>query len=457
MTTAAPYHFHQYRNDHPDFVADMIRHETRKDAALDKIARTSNRDKKRLLIRNFLNDIDLKKLYLFRSAQSKKQLHEYPPERLGQLAKEISPFVYYVEPVIPVNLRSSSGRRRTTYNFGPAKHALQSMVADLIRKLFSPSTERHFTVQGGIRAAIKAVQGHALEGFTFAIERDIAEFYPTVDLIELAKLLRPLPQSVVINVIAYAPDFNRSERALTPYAVDNAPLPLRGLLAQGSAASPTAAEVLMADLLKGMPDSVRVVSYADNVLIQGATPETVREANAYFEACAHGHPCGPLRLKASELYDIKKEGIHFLGYQGQWVSDSKGIEWEPGVFALDKLFKRIEEAKDEYEVLEAMHWILSWRRAYSEWTNGNEHVGRYLAELGGKLAMVAPSELSSGYLAGMEIVVTYCRSVRRRSATGQVPDLSVLLPDFQDGKGKEGRRPKFIRAVKRRLSLRERD
>jgi hypothetical protein len=326
------------------------------------------------------------------------------------------------------------------------------MVADLLGVLFPLSPERHFTVKGGVRAALLAVEGHAREGFVYAIERDIEQFYPSVNVIELARLLRPLPFSVVKNVIAYAPGFTWPEYAHSADAVHDTPLPLGGLLAQGSAASPIAAEVLMADLLEGMPDDVRVMSYADNVLILGETLDSVEAANAVLETRVNEHPCGPLRLKPStDFRDITIHGIPFLGHDGEWNGD--GIDWEPDHFALEEVRRKIEEARDADEVRETIRWLHNWRRGYPLWKNGGEEADRYTAQLGARLAYCAPATLSRQYHRGLQLVTNYCAAVALR--TGEFPDLHELLPDFPDDEGDEGKRPQFIRAVERRLGLRD--
>lgn len=451
MCSEQPYHFAHYHHDHTNFVADVLGHRARRDALLDKAARTANRDKRRLLIRQFLSDRLLKLLYLFESIQAKGLLAHFPPDRIQQIADEISASRHYFEPVRPVNLRSGSGNtRRTTYSFGPAKHALQRMVADLLKSMVPLPTDKHFTVNGGVRAALLAVEEHARNKFTFAIERDIAQFYPSVNVVELAKLLKPLPFSVVMNVIAYAPGFIWSEQHSSADAVHDAPLPLGGLLAQGSAASPIAAEVLMADLLQGMPDNVRILSYADNVLILGETSDSVEAADAVLENRASEHPCGPLRLKASNgITDMTAQGIHFLGNQGEW--NGNGFDWEPSHYALEQVFSKIEQARDADEVCDTIRWLGNWRRGYPLWTNGDEETSLYRAQLGGRLAFLAPTSLSGFYIEGRRLVEDYCRAVYRR--TGEFPSLRELLPDFHDNLQIEGRRQMFIRAIERRLGI----
>ncbi len=451
MCSEQPYHFAHYRHDHTNFVADVLGHRARRDALLDRVARTANRDKRRLLIRQFLSDRLLKLLYLFESVQAKGLLLQFPPQRMQQVADELSAGRHYFEPAHPVNLRSGSGNtRRTTYSFGPGKHAVQRMVADLLKSMFPLPPGKHFTIKGGVRAALEAVEGHAKQKFIFAIERDIEQFYPSVNVVELAKLLKPLPFSVVMNVIAYAPGFVWSEQHSSADAVHNTPLPLRGLLAQGSAASPIAAEVLMADLLRGMPDNVRIMSYADNVLILGETSDSVEAANAVLEIRASAHPCGPLRLKASnDITDMTAQGIHFLGNQGEW--NGKGFDWEPSHYALEQVFSKIEQARNADEVFDTIRWLGNWRRGYPLWTNGDLETSRYRAQLGGRLAFLARTSLSGSYIEGRRLVEDYCRAVYSRR--GEFPSLPELLPDFQDDFQIEGRRQVFIRAIERRLGI----
>lgn len=450
MTPLAPYHFKHFQADHSVFVADVISTKGRRKAALDKIARSTNRDKRRLLIRQFLNDPALKLLYFFESVQAKRLLKQFPPERMQHAAEQLSTSHHCYEGVYPKNLpNGSSGKIRTTYNFGPGKHALQRMVADILRAMFPLPSDSHFTIQGGVQAALKAVEGHVREGFIYGVERDIAQFYPSVNVVELARLLRPLPFSVVMNVIAYAPGFVWYGSHVLPDAVHDAPLPLRGLLAQGSAASPIAAEVLMADLLQGLPDDVRVISYADNVLILGETLDSVEAANAALEARAREHPCGPLGLKPSaSIKNFAEEAITFLGNDGEW--NGQGMHWRPNTFAMEKIYTAVETARNSDEVLKAEKWLRNWRRGYSLWNNGDEEVSLLIAQLGARLAFNSTSSRITGYRTGLMLVIDYCNRVRRN--TGAFPSLHEILPDHWNNSTPDRRRL-FIEAIERRLGI----
>lgn len=207
----------------------------------------------------------------------------------------------------------------------------------------------------------------------------------------------------------------------------------------------------MANLLQGMPDNVRVMSYADNVLILGETLDSVEAANADLEARIREHPCGPLRLKASEsIRDVTTEGLSFLGNDGYW--NGEGIDWEPKNAVLQNVWSKIEGADNADDVLQTIRWLNNWRRGYPLWKNGREEVDRYTVELGGRLAFLAPSTLSRAYITGLRIVVAHCRKVNK--STGTFPDLSEVLPDYQDGLLNEGVRPRFIRDVEMRLGIR---
>jgi hypothetical protein len=453
MTSVPPYHFYDYRRDNPDFVTHILSYKARRAEALRRIGSTVSRDKRRLLIRQFLSDSNFKLLYFFESAQAKGLLSQFLPAQMQHVADSLPANRHYFEAVYPVNLRSGEGmRRRTTYSFGPGKHALQRMVRDLLQELFPLPSERHFTVKGGVRAALQAVEGHVKLGFMFAIERDIAQFYPSVNVVELATLLRPLPFSVVMNVLAYLPGFVWSGSNHSPDAVHDAPLPLGGLLAQGSAASPIAAEILMADLLRGMPDNVRVVSYADNVLILGETLDSVTAANTALNMLVNEHSCGPLRLKPSDDFrNIPLNGLTFLGNDGEWIEGT--IEWRPKRAVLEAVMERIENTSSEPSEIDAtIRWLRNWRRGYPRWHDGDSEVALYIAQLGARLAFHAPQRLSRRYNTGVRIVVDYCRDVH--AATGEFPDLSMLLPDHHDVLEKNGVRPQFIATIERRLGIR---
>lgn len=449
------YRFSNYRSDHPAFVAEVLSHKERRDALLARIENTANRDKRRFLIRQFLGDENLKLFYLLKSVRAKKLLASYPPDAMREVAARITATYHFSEAVTArTHQPAPHKRRRTIYAFGPGKHALQCMVADLIKAMFPLPTGRHFTINGGVKAALKAVDEQARQGFIYAVERDIEQFYPHVNLQGLAKLLRPLPGSVVMNVIGYRHGHPGSSDDHSTEAVDDAPLPPRGLLAQGSAASPVAAEVLVADLLMGMPDDVRVMSYADNILILGRALDSVRAADSYLVGRARDHECGPLGLKApKECIITSPAGINFLGHDGYW--NVEGIDWMPDIRATNHILQAIELAPTEREgalerVRETIRSLHHWRRGYI-WKDGEEETSRYVAQLWAKLAFNAPS-LSRDYVNAMRNIVEYCNVVHTR--TGEYPDLADLLPDFSDPHEGLGKRPTFIRAIERRLGLR---
>lgn len=455
MTFEPPYTFSNYRDDHRSFVEEVLRHRERRGALLARIENTANRDKRRFLLRQFLGDENLKLLYLLESVQAKKQLANSPPDTLREVAARMTATYHFSEPVTARTHRPAQHkRRRTTYAFGPGKHALQCMVADLIKAMFPLPSGRHFTIDGGVKAALQAVDEHTQQGFIYAIERDIEQFYPNVNLQGLAKLLRPLPGSVVMNVIGYRHGHTGSSDDHSTEAVDDAPLPPRGLLAQGSAASPVAAEVLVANLLMGMPDDVRVMSYADNILILGRDLDSVRAADSDLAGRASDHECGPLGLKApKECIITAPAGINFLGHDGYWNGD--GIDWMPDIRATNHILEAIELAPTEREgaldrVRETIRSLHHWRRGYI-WKNGEEETSRFVAQLWAKLAFNAPS-LSREYVNAMHYIIAYCKEVHTR--TGEYPNLADLLPDFSDPLERLGKRPTFIRAIERRLGLR---
>ncbi|QFI65569.1 hypothetical protein [Sinorhizobium alkalisoli] len=453
--TQPPYAFNNYRDDHLSFVEEVLSHRERRDALLARIENTANRDKRRFLIRRFLSDENLKLLYLLKSVRAKKLLASYPPDAMREVAARMTATYHFSEAVTArTHQPAPHKRRRTIYSFGPGKHALQCMVADLIKAMFPLPTGRHFTINGGVKAALRAVDEHAQQRFVYAIERDIEQFYPHVNLQGLAKLLRPLPGSVVMNVIGYRHGNPGSSGDHSTEAVDDAPLPPRGLLAQGSAASPVAAEVLVADLLAGMPDDVRVMSYADNILILGRALDSVRAADAYLVGRARDHDCGPLGLKApKECVITEPSGINFLGHDGYW--NGNRIEWMPDIRATNHILEAIELAPTEREgaldrVRETIRRLRHWRRGYV-WEAGEEETRRYVAQLWAKLAFNAP-RLSRDRILAMRNIVDYCDWVHTQ--TGAYPNLADLLPDFSDPHERFGTRPTFIQAIERRLGIR---
>ncbi|WP_062455942.1 reverse transcriptase domain-containing protein [Rhizobium sp. Leaf306] len=454
MTYAPRYHFTHYATDHPDFVAEVLGHGNRRDAALRQIAHAPNRDKQRLLILRFLGHTNFKLLYLLRSVQAKRRLRTHPPEAMRELAARMTATYHFAEYVRTTTVQPAPHkRRRTTFDFGPGKHALQTMVADVIRAMFPLPSGRHFTLEGGVKAALMAVNEHAQHGFIHGIERDIDQFYPSVDLQGLATLLRPLPGSVVRNVIGYRHGDTGLTAMHSTEAIDDAPLPPRGMLAQGSAASPAAAELLVADLLEAMPGDVRVMSYADNILILGETISSIETADAILVGRASEHQCGPLGLKPrKECLITGPSGINFLGHDGYW--NGSRIQWMPDTAATNHILQAIELSTNEREgaldqVRNAIQRLRHWQRGYV-WEDGQEETERFSAQLWAKLAFNAP-HLSREYILAIRSVTNYFQ--RHHSRHGEYPDLADLLPDFADANERRGKRPAFIRDIENRLGI----
>lgn len=415
--------FSEYRDAHLEFVEAVLSAKLKKDRKLDQIASAQSRDKKRFLIRQFLNDFEIKKYYLFKSVQHKKSLDQFPPAEIEDVARELSAFQPFNEDVTPINLRSGNGRRRTTYSFGPRRHALQKMTADILKVIFPFPYAGHFTIYGGVRAALEAVSGHIRDGFTFAIERDIRQFYPTVNIQGLVELLRPLPGSVVRNVIAYRRTSQGESIPITTSADNDAPLPPGGTLAQGSAASPVAAEIVMARLLTPILPDVRVVAYADNVLILGETLDVVENANSLLEARATLHPCGPLGLKPPlETHVVVGGGIEFLGSFGAY--DGSSISWEPNDRAMSHLISTLENATSDEQIMTTINWMTKWSRGYPLWDR--DVAERYRIQLWAKLALNSNGPLSRNFIEAARKIRSYC--LLELSKYGQLPDLHDLFP-----------------------------
>ncbi|MGO1163285.1 reverse transcriptase domain-containing protein [Brucella sp. C7-11G] len=419
--------FSEYRDTNPEFVEAVLSAKLKKDRKLDQIASAQSRDKKRFLILQFLNDFEIKKYYLFKSVQHKKRLDQFPPAEIENVARGLSAFQPFNEDVTPINLRSGNGRRRTTYSFGPRRHALQKMTADILKVIFPFPYAGHYTIHGGVRAALEAVSGHVSDGFKFAIERDIRQFYPSVNIERLAELLRPLPGSVVRNVLAYRPRSQGLNFSIATSADNNAPLSPRGMLAQGSAASPVAAEIIMADLLMPSLPNVRVVAYADNVLILGETLDAVENANNILEDSANLHPCGPLGLKPPlQSHVVVGGGIEFLGSFGAY--DGSSISWEPNDRAMSHLIGTLGNATSDEQIRTTINWMTKWSRGYPLWDR--DIAERYRIQLWAKLALNSNGPLSRNFIEAAREIRSYC--LLELNKHGQLPDLHDLFPDSSE-------------------------
>ena len=176
-----------------------------------------------------------------------------------------------------------------------------------------------------IQAAIKHAKQALIDGYRWAVELDINNYYSSFDGDKLSSLL-PLPKEVTDHVIlsrylnlSLSLGFScignslgddHEGDAITPGAVSTA----RRGIPQGSAASPIVAEAMIAIALKAVPTlGVIIIAYADNILLLAKTKSERDSTTEALLAAFEAHPVGRLRLSPKTF--APGEPIEFLGHR----------------------------------------------------------------------------------------------------------------------------------------------
>ncbi|MGU3539788.1 reverse transcriptase domain-containing protein [Methylobacterium sp. A54F] len=219
-------------------------------------------------------------------------------------------------------LKKPSGGIRYVCAFGFGHKVRQAMVKRVLDCLTSRLHPRQYMLRGGVNAAIGDIGREITSrGFRCAAELDIKSCFGSFDEKKLPKLLPGIPERVVETSIV-STEMKLHHRTL-PY---NSKQPTNSLskkfqqgLPQGSAASPYAAELLIALVLNEvsdgrLPASVLLVTYADNILVLGSAQDDVASACDVLTEAFKASAVGALELKTAGVKWLAR-GIDYLGYR----------------------------------------------------------------------------------------------------------------------------------------------
>ncbi|MCA1492009.1 hypothetical protein I6F11_13860 [Ensifer sp. NBAIM29] len=393
---------------------------------LQRLSVASDRNVKRFLVRKFLNSPQAKLHYLFRSVTRCKALHRFPPETLRAQSETLNAFGHEPEPVGYYRTPATAMQRaRTITVYGPRNKARQKMVLAVLKAIHQ-SRHDQYTISGGVPKALQALEQDFRDGYTYAVERDISRFYQRVRLEGLASILRPLPRGVVEHVIWDGRSDDQTDiDELSTGVSDDGLLPLRGL-PQGSACSPIAAEMVVANLLAGMSHDLRYRAYADNVIILGRTYDAVAAASEQLEDLATASIAGPLRLKpAGEIFNLGSDHFRFLGYDGihrPLIAPSR-IEWTPKHEKLETIEGIIQRPDvTPQELINALKWCQAAANAYPLWDAGRTWAVEAQCALHARLAYQMRGNMAR--YPHCRIIFNYWRD------TPELPgELQLLLPE----------------------------
>ncbi|WP_036504957.1 hypothetical protein [Novosphingobium sp. AP12] len=306
-------------------------------AALVALPRRAQRDR----VRQLLHDRKLAVLFVYEGMVRAGRLHGTTPAAITALAERFDLRRPSHEPVLIRQITETDSRVRTVQSFGPLKRAHQNFAARLIRALHPPR-ENQFLFNGGIPAALKAVEVARDGGMTHAVELDATNFYGSIERSSLAVTLRPLPEAVV-RFVVFNETIERGDdrpRAIVRSVPGSPPLGSSNGLPLGAASSPIAGEVLIGQLLADnrIDFGPSVITYADNLLVLGSSEQEAAARADLLVALAEEPAFGGLRLRekgrghmmqpGTQRVDHFSMGVPFVGQIG--LVDSAGdFSWEP--------------------------------------------------------------------------------------------------------------------------------
>lgn len=373
LVPAVPYL--DYAALYPEFIQRLADAKTRALQLRREIEAAVPRSRRRSAIHRYLTAFDVRLHAVYQGVRDAKQFHRFPPSAIERSASELDLFSPLSEPVRRSTV-TKNGKPRRLISFGPLARARQQIAADVLRAVHQPHPLQ-FTLSGGVPGALLALEQAFRDGYVYGQEVDVVSFFPSIHLDGLVTTLRPLPRAVVENVVWSRATKVRSRSRYSTGAHSDGPPPPREYygLAQGSASSPIAADMVMSDVLGGLPQGSRFVCFADNVMMLGETENRVADQLLAFQALLREHPAGPLGLRTKDLVDFRQHLFPFLGYDGRYSHFHERFEWEPKLEALDKVDAAIEERTASLaSVYEGLAWLRQWRRGYPMWEGGNEWV-----------------------------------------------------------------------------------
>lgn len=212
---------------------------------------------------------------------------------------------------------------RMICSFGIENRARQYMVERFITAVCSTEPSQ-FLMRGGVPAAIEQIKKLLADGYNYAIEADLTKCFPSMNAGGMHEIV-PLPKEVIDKVVMgeeYVPipgeallyyfGSSNDDEGNPALLMEKVAEALRGI-PHGSPASSAVAEVLIAHVLRTLPNTVMVPSYADNMLIMAKTEEAAESIYKTMRSAFLAHPAGPLTPKIQGRFK-PGEPISFLGH-----------------------------------------------------------------------------------------------------------------------------------------------
>lgn len=405
---------------------------TRTETLFLKLASASSDGEKKKRVRAILADRHVKVAFAFDASRSNKRFRDFTFEQVLIASERINLFRHDPEPVCcsEINVRE---KRRSVISFGFRKYVAQRIVGAVINRVY-PSLPSQFSLRG-VTPAILAAEAHIAQGYTYCAELDIRSFYPSVSLDGLGSLLCPLPRAVLENVVWTGPR-TRVYPSGAAYASTVTPKALN-CLSQGSAASAAAAERIVSSIVANLPSNIRLVIYADNVLLLGVSKADVTQGIETFVALCNNLAAGPLDVRCSPVASAATEEFEFLGQVR--VDENR---WEPTLAAINSIDEMLEkETLHEETIKSAQRRLKTWRGIYPLWPDRDVWINKRMAALVGYEALICADQISLSQLA------------IRWLTFGDPAKMQQWLPPKSSDIGLCTKRQHMMDAIRRRVSL----
>lgn len=273
--------------------------------------------------------------------------------------------------------RGSNAAFRETFDFTLPTRAMQRMVLDMSKRVF---TENEFDFgrpgAGGKDAAARAIQDAIYDGCTYFVVADIANAFPSTKIGHVVDLI-PLPTRVIQNVMC--PDTTARRHGASASIRTNAScLPqatTARCLPQGAVTSAAIMSALLGRELRPLAGSNRViVVIADDIAIGARTREGAEQALLKLQSALRSLRAGPLDLGrvAIQSPDERNNHVQFAGYRHRYFDDTRRVHCAPSDKAIGKMrdelarklragpHDRLDHVREKY--------FDAWRRTFREWT-----------------------------------------------------------------------------------------
>jgi hypothetical protein len=316
------------------------------EALLRRVREASRNNQRNHRVRQYLGSKDAMLLATLEAWEAMPRHLRPPKAKLPSIASRLDPWKGTDEPVRQLRQRKDTPPYyRTVFEFGIENRALQYLARNALVALLEP-TPNQFGTRKGLHAAIEQVSQALLDGYVWAVELDIAEYYPSLDesrLYEQMLLPREVTDRVLtsqyLHILRYGRvvdrDDDNEDDTLHFIAASS---PARRGIPTGSAASPVVADAMVAIALKQVPKLGVVTSYADNILLQAKSKADVESMTKALGEALEAHPVG--RLRSRKIVFKPGAQVSFLGHV-IWLTNGK-VVIEPRPARIDEFLNRVE-------------------------------------------------------------------------------------------------------------------